>query len=97
MSGSSDLEPVVGQLCNNVAYLMGRMQAYELYLQSLAAVVIDKYPELREPLKEDFVGVCELHRHVIKVEVTLASFDDAVKILTQHFQLMRGGGFFQEK
>jgi hypothetical protein len=97
MSQGSELEPVVGELCYHVAYLMGRSQAYEIYLQSLAGVLVEKFPELRESFKEKFVDVCDLHRPMIKDKVTLESFDETVKGLTQHFLLMRAGGLMKDE
>ena len=97
MSKSDELEMALGQVCHLTFNLIGRTQAYEIYLSSLASTLIDHYPELREQFKENFVDVSDIQRKMIQSDVTLQSFDETVKILVGHFSLMKGGGFFDDK
>ena len=97
MSDHQDLETSVGQISHLALTLMGRTQAYEIYLQSLVGEIVEHFPELREPLKERFKEISDLHRTMGLPEVAMASYNQQVEILMGHFKLMKGGGFFKDQ
>ena len=97
VSDHQDLETSVGQISHFALTLMGRTQAYEIYLQSLVGEIVEHFPELREPLKERFKEISDLHRTMGLPEVAMASYNQQVEILMGHFKLMKGGGFFKDQ
>lgn len=92
-----EIKDTLGEVCYLLFNLIGRTQAYEIYLQSLTKMIVEKNPELLELLKEDFSSVSELQQKFISSKVTLDSFNETVTNLSNHFLLMKGGGFFKEK
>lgn len=97
MSNHQDLETAVGQVCHLAFTLMGRTQAYEIYIQSLVGVLVEHFPELREPLKEKFKDVSDLHRSIGLPGAAMESYNQQVDVLMGHFKLMKGGGFFKDQ
>lgn len=97
MSNQSEFESALWQACHVLFTHVGRAQAYENYISALVFTLVDTFPELREPLAEKFTDISDLHRPTIRDELTLNSYNETVKALTDHFKLMKGGGFFKDE
>lgn len=97
MSKLDELETTIGQLCHLAFELIGRNRAQEMYLSALAHILVDENQELREKFKEKFLDLSELQRLNLRSEVEIQAFDKTVETLTDHFTLMKGGGFFEDE
>lgn len=97
MDKVEELETIIGQLCHLASEMIGRNRAQEMYLSALAHSLVDENQHLRERFKEKFLDLSELQRLNLRSEVEINAFDETVKTLTNHFSLMKGGGFFQDE